>query len=117
MAEFPRLKTGAIAQYPSARELRLPSEAVRFLDNSEQRYRDAAVPRRRWVIELRRLSPHEAATLRKFFIEMRGSAGIFDFEDPWTGLVVEDCRFGEDELVLSAQAEHDGRAVLTVWEP
>jgi hypothetical protein len=113
---FPRLKTGVIAQYPSTRQLRLASESLRFLDNSEQRYRDSAVARRRWVIELDLLSPTEAAVLREFFVAMRGSAGRFDFEDPWTGLLVSDCRFGTDELDLSTHAEHDARTVVTVWE-
>ena len=116
MPTFPRLKTGVIAQYPSARELRLSSESLRFLDNSEQRFRDSATARRRWVIELSLLNATEAAALREFFVAMRGSAGRFDFEDPWTGLLVNDCRFGEDALTVSAQAEQDARAVVTVWE-
>ena len=117
MPEFPKLTTGVVAQYPSTREVRLSSEALRFLDSSEQRYRTSATPRRRWVIELDLLTATEAAALREFFAAMRGSAGRFDFEDPWTGLLVSDCRLGEDELVLSARAESDARTVVTVWEP
>jgi len=116
MAEFPKLKTGVVAQHPSARELRLASEELRFLDNSEQRYRDSTAVRRHWVIELDRLDPTEAAVLREFFVAMRGSAGLFDFEDPWTGSLIPNCRFGEDELVLSTEAEQDSRTVLTVLE-
>ncbi len=117
MPVFPKLKSGAIAQYPSNRELRLGSQALRFLDNAEQRYRDSAAGRRRWVIELAMLTASEAAALREFFIAMRGSAGRFDFTDPWTGLVVPDCRFGEDELILSARSERDTRALATIWGP
>lgn len=117
MPDFPKLKTGAIAQHPSTREVRLSSESLRFLDSSEQRYRDSAAARRRWVIELNLLTPTEAARLREFFVAMKGSAGRFDFEDPWTGLVVNDCRFGEDEIALSVQSERDAQTVVTVWEP
>lgn len=117
MPEFPKLKTGVVAQHPSTREVRMSSQALRFLDSSEQRYRDSATPRRRWVIELNLLTATEAAALRDFFVTMRGSAGRFDFKDPWSGQLIENCRFGQDEFVLSAQAESDSRAVITVMEP
>jgi len=117
MPEFPKLKTGVVAQHPSTREVRSSSQALRFLDSSEQRYRDSATPRRRWVIELDLLTATEAAALRDFFVTMRGSAGRFDFEDPWTGQLIPDCRFGQDEFVLTVRAESDSRTVVTVWEP
>jgi hypothetical protein len=117
MAEFPKLKSGAVAQYPSSRELRVESQALRFLDNGEQRYQESVAGRRRWTIELAWLTASEAAEVRNFFVAMRGSAGRFDFEDPWTGTVVNNCRFGEDELVLSALSERDTRAVVTIWGP
>lgn len=117
MPEFPKLRTGAVAQHPSAREVRMSSQALRFVDSSEQRYRDSATPRRRWVIELDRLSATEAGALREFFVAMRGSSGRFDFEDPWSGQLVPNCRFGQDEFLLNTRGESNSRAVVTVLEP
>ncbi|MBI1356534.1 MAG: hypothetical protein GC160_19505 [Acidobacteria bacterium] len=117
MPQFPKLKTGASAQYPATRELRLASEAQRFLDSTEQRYIDSAAPRRRWVLDLSLLDGSEAAVLREFFLEMRGTSGEFDFEDPWTGEVVTGCRFGSDAFTLAAEAEWDLRTSVTIWEP
>ncbi len=113
---FPQLKTGAIAQYPVTRELNRPTSAMRFLDMGRQVYADATGALRRWQLRLSHLDESEAARLTEFFTEMRGSLGRFDFEDPMTGEVVTNCRFDEDELVLSANEEFDSRMTLTVAE-
>ena len=44
MSAFPKLKTGAVAQYPASRALSQATEVVRFLDGTEQRYRAAGRP-------------------------------------------------------------------------
>lgn len=116
MAQFPKLQTGAVAQYPSALERRFANEVVRFLDNSEQRYRDTAAPRRRWIIKLAQLNEGELAELANFFHAQQGRLGKFDFEDPWTGTVVSDCRFDQDELHSELAGEFDSECIVRVIE-
>jgi len=117
MDQFPKLRTGAAAQYPSALEHHYASEIVRFLDNSEQRYRDAAAPRRRWVIKLAQLDEGELAELSNFFHAQQGRLGRFDFEDPWTGTTVSDCRFDQDQLHPEFTGEFGCECIVTVIEP
>ena len=114
MARFPKLKTGAVAQYPAVREERYATEVHQFLDCSEQRYRDRAAGRKRWVIQLDQLDETEAARLARFFEEQQGRLGVFEFEDPWTGTVVETCRFGEDRFPMLEESESRCGLRLTV---
>ncbi len=116
MTEFPKLKTGAVAQHPATRELRFATEAHRFLDMSEQRFRDYSASRRRWFVDLSLLDEMELSRLAEFFVDMRGSFGEFEFEDPWDGALVSQCRFGEDLLPMRQDGELDSSASLTVVE-
>ena len=113
---FPRLKTGALVQYPTVRELTRPVETVRFLDMGRQAYLDSRSSLRRWRLRLNLLDESELAAVIEFFTEMRGSLGRFEFEDPATGEVVANCRFDDDELVLSSAGEFHGQTVITVRE-
>src|SRR5690606_37176964 len=99
---FPRLKTGALAQYPTTRELTRPVETVRFLDMGRQAYVESRSSLRRWRLRMNLLDESELAAVVEFFTEMRGSLGRFEFEDPVTGEVVANCRFDADELALSS---------------
>ena len=105
MAQFPKLKTGAIAQYPVTREQRYSTQVQKFLDCSEQRYRDLAGAKKRWTVSLEMLDETETARLARFFEEQQGRLGTFDFEDPWTGAIVTPCRFGEDKFPTLEQCE------------
>ena len=116
MAQFPKLKTGAVAQYPAVREQRYSTEVKRFLDNAEQRYRDFAGSRKRWVIQLEKLDETETARLARFFEEQQGRFGTFEFEDPWTGAVAGPCRFGEDHFPVQEECESQCSLRLTVEE-
>jgi hypothetical protein len=116
MSVFPKLKTGVIAQYPATRELRFSTEIQQFLDTSEQRYRDLRTTRKRWVIDLAQLDEGELAQVLEFFVDRQGRLGTFDFEDPWTGGVVNGCRFEHDNLPLQAEGELDGSAQVTIVE-
>jgi hypothetical protein len=113
---FPRLKTGALAQYPTSQELTRPVETVRFLDMGRQAYLDSKGSLRRWRLRLNLLDESELAAVIEFFTAMRGSLGRFEFEDPATGEVVSNCRFDDDELVLSSSGEFNGETALTVRE-
>ncbi len=67
MAQFPSLKTGVVAQYPSTKEYRFSTETRRFVDGSEQRYRNFRGSRQRWVVNLSQLDESEIAELADFF--------------------------------------------------
>src|SRR4051794_15774115 len=116
MAEFPKLKTGAVAQYPLGRETRLRNEAVRFVDGAYQRYRDSGTARRRWVIQLELLDPGELAAIEEFFLAVQGAYTPFTFTDPWDGQAYEGCRLESDEVVLAALSEMQGSTTLTVTQ-
>ena len=105
MAQFPKLKTGVVAQYPVVREQRHSTEVHKFLDCAEQRYRDLAAGRKRWIIHLEKLDETETARLARFFEEQLGRLGVFEFEDPWTGTVMPQCRFGEDRFPMVEECE------------
>jgi len=116
MATFPKLKTGVVAQYPAVREQRYATEVHRFLDASEQRYRDLAAGRKRWTIHLQQLDETETARLLCFFAEQQGRLGLFEFEDPFSGAVVAQCRFADDRISILEECESRCELRLTVEE-
>ena len=116
MSAFPRLKTGAVAQYPAARALSHATEVVTFIDGTDQRYRVRGATVRRWVIRLDLLDETEIARLEEFFTTAQGKLGRFSFEDPWTGNVHTDCSLESDEFEAELLGETRGRAALVVRE-
>ncbi len=112
MSAFPRLKTGAVTQYPVSRVLSRPTEVLRFVDGTDQRYRARAGTGRRWVVNLELLDDTEIARLREFFEGAQGRYGTFSFEDPWTGNVHTDCSLENDGFEIEQVEE--GRAGLTL---
>jgi hypothetical protein len=116
MATFPTLKTGAVTQYPARRRVSYQNQALRFLDGTEQRYRDSAGPLHRWEIRLSELDEGEMAALEAFLIANQGSFATFSFTDPWDGTVYPNCSLASDELDLTAAGEMLGSTNLTVVE-
>jgi hypothetical protein len=116
MATFPQLKTGAVAQYPASKSIRFQNQTVRFLDGSEQRYRDSVGAMHQWVIQLSELDESEMAAFEQFFEDNQGRLGNFAFTDPWDGTQYPDCSLGSDELMLGSAAEMRGKTTLTVIE-
>ena len=116
MSAFPRLKTNAVAQYPSQRVIEFQNQALRFVDGSEQRYRGSAGPLHRWVIRLDGLDEGEAAAFDEFLRTTRGGFGSFEFTDPWDGNVYDDCSLADDDLNISVVDVSSSRTVLTVLE-
>ena len=117
MSTFPKLKTGAVAQYPADRQIRHSTFVSRFLDNSEQRHREYSGARTGWIIRLSQLTETELSELTNFFIEQQGRLGTFDFEDPWSGSVISGCRFEQDRLPSVSEEEMDSRIELTIIGP
>jgi hypothetical protein len=96
MANFPALKTGAIAQYPSDRTRRFSTGVYRFLDGAEQRFPGYGAPLRQWTIRLDLLDEAELVALEQFFVDQGGRAATFTFTDPWDGTVAPSCSFDSD---------------------
>ena len=115
-AVFPTLKTGAVAQYPATEAAQFSSFVVRFLDGSDQRYRQFAAPLQSWVIKLNMLDEAELNALEQFFTAQGGSFGTFSFVDPWTQATFANCSLTQDTLQYAMQAEMQGTASLTVTE-
>jgi len=116
VANFPALKTGAVAQYPSDRALQFSTQAYRFLDGSEQRFPGFPGVLQQWTIRLDLLDEGELENLREFFLSEEGRAGSFSFTDPWTATVYGNCSFGSDKLSLQFQGPHNGVTQIVVKE-
>lgn len=116
MATFPALKTNAVAQYPAKRTLRFQNQSVRFVDGTEQRYRDSAGPLHRWDILLDELDEGEMTALEAFFLANQGAFAVFPFTDPWNGQVYNNCSLSSDEMDLTHSGEMQGSTRLTVVE-
>lgn len=115
MTQFPRLKTGAVAQYGASRELRGRVRVLGFLDGTEQRYR-LEKNRRRWTVALSRLDEGEAAAVDEFVRRHLETLESFSFTDPWSGVSYAGCVVETAEHELEAWAAGDWRAQLTVAE-
>jgi len=114
MATFPKLKTGAVAQYPLARRAQFQNQIVRFIDGTDQRYRDSARVLLQWEIQLSLLDDSETAAIEEFFRANQGAFGRFEFVDPWDGQAYADCSIANDVLKLATLAETGGNTRLTV---
>lgn len=116
MANFPALKTGAVAQYPLDRTRRFSTQVLRFLDGSEQRFAGFGAPLKRWLIRLELLDEVELAGIEEFFAEQNGRAGTFVFTDPWDGTVHASCSFETDAMTANYRDPGDGAASVVVKE-
>ena len=114
MSNFPTLKTGAILQYPAQKAIQFSTKVLRFIDGSEQRYRNYQTPLRRWVVRLDLLDEAEMHVLREFFRDQAGSAQSFSFSDPWDGTTYSDCSLANDEMLEELLDEAKGKTTLTV---
>ncbi len=115
MQTFPKLKTGAVQQYPAKRSSRFGTQIVRFLDGTEQRYRSAPILRT-WVISLDLVDAGEIADLEQFFVDRQGAFESFAFTDPFDGLEYPDCSFEKDELSSEFREELRGKTELIIRE-
>jgi len=113
---FPTLKTGAVIQYPAKRKLQFVTGVIRFLDGTEQRYRDSPSVLHTWTILLTLLDEQEMAALDRFFQENQGRFASFSFTDPWDGTVYPNCSFGADTFAFQLSGEMRNKAALTICE-
>jgi phage-related protein len=116
MANFPALKTGAVAQYGSDRSRHFSTQVLRFVDGSEQRFAGYQAALLQWTIRLDLLDEAELAALEAFFESEGGRVGSFSFTDPWDGTVYPSCSFGSDDLELKFQEIARGQTQMVVKE-
>lgn len=116
MSTFPKLKTGAVTQYPTERSSSFSTHVVRFLDGSEQRFRETVTALKRWAIRLEALDESELNAVREFFRIQDGAAGSFHFVDPWDGTEYSDCSLEMEELVEISMDDSHGRTTVSVKE-
>lgn len=100
MASFPKLSTGCIAQYPSAREIATKTRVLTYLDGSEQRFRQLGSVQKRWIVRFQNATEREIAAMEHFFLLLRGSADAFTFTDPWDGREYDNCSLESDQIEL-----------------
>ena len=116
MPTFPKLKTGAVAQYPATRALEFKTDCVRFVDGTEQRYRDSETALHRWEVNFTRLDEAELGAVEQFFTAVDGSFASFEFIDPWDGTSYPKCSLETDSLELTFTGEMDGATRLVIIE-
>lgn len=116
MSDFPLLKTGAVTQYPSSRQLLFSTRVLTFADGGEQRFRQAAGAVRRWIIRLSDVTEDEFQSMKEFFRAQGGRLESFAFTDPWTGSEHADCSLESDALELDLRDEDRGRTTLIIRE-
>jgi hypothetical protein len=114
MADFPILKTGAVAQYPLERRVRYSTQAVRFMDGSQQRFRLYGRGLRRWIVKLDQLDERELAALIAF-AEEQGS-GTFAFTDPASGSTIANCVIAGEKFEATMEREMSGHTTVVVEE-
>ena len=112
MADFPTLKTGVVAQYPSDRARRYSTQVYRFVDGTEQRFPEYGAGLKRWSIRLGLLDEGELTELGDFFVSMAGRSGQFSFTDPWDGTVYPNCSLDGDECGAEFLGNGNGSTVL-----
>jgi Conserved hypothetical protein 2217 (DUF2460) len=113
---FPTLKTGAVLQYPAKRTLLFNTDALRFLDGTEQRFRDSPSILHEWTIQLDLLDEAELSELDQFFVSNQGRFGSFSFTDPWDGTIYPNCSLKTDTFGFQLRGEMRGKTTLTVRE-
>ena len=116
MESFPVLKTGAVAQYPAVESVQFRNQVLRFVDGSEQRFRDAGSPLHTWVIRLSNLDDAEMAALEGFFCANNGPLTSFTFTDPWSATKYPNCYIDGDDLAIEWTGEMKSRTSIRIHE-
>jgi len=101
-------------QYPATRDFRFTNAVLRFMDGSQQVYRESRDALRRWLIRLDLLDEGEIAKLQTFFVAEQGRAGSFSFTDPWDEAEYEDCSLDQDSFEFELLGEMRARTSLIV---
>lgn len=115
MPEFPKLKTGVVAQYPLGRALGSGTKVVEFLDGSAQRFASRRM-RRQWEVRMEQLDEGEARRVVAFAEQYLRTLEAFSFTDPWDGAVYAECVLEGEEATVRAAARGECAVTLVVAE-
>ena len=113
---FPTLSTGAVLQYPANKTYSFSTQVVRFIDGSDQRFREYPQYLHRWIVTLDLLNENELNGLREFFRIQNGAASQFSFTDPWDGSVYPSCSLETDAMKDVLESEGQSRTELIIRE-
>ena len=113
MANFPALKTGAVAQYPSDRTRNFRRRCFGFWMEASRDFRRYGASLRQWVIRLDLLDESELRTLEQFFVSEGGRAGMFSFTDPWDGDGVSELQLRHADDRICARGFQGAAAMAT----
>lgn len=116
MLTFPRLNSGAVAQYPLPVSYSSPTQVVRFIDGLDQRFAARGKTLRSWHVQLSNLSDSEIGQIETFFASLSGQYSLFAFPDPYSGSTVPNCRMGESSLTTDYLASDLSSVSLWVVE-
>ncbi len=103
-------------QYPAKRTLQFNTDIIRFLDGTEQRFRDNPSVLHQWTIQLDLLDESELAELDQFFETNQGRFGSFTFTDPWDGTVYPSCSLAKDAFAFQLKGEMRGATTLVICQ-
>jgi hypothetical protein len=92
-----------------------PSNRIPFVDGSSKRFA-IKKPKRRWTVHLEGLNEGELAAVSDFHRQHMGELLEFEFEDPWTGMVVPGCHFTGIGLRVRLEGLERGGADLEIEE-
>jgi len=115
VAEFPVLKTGALAQDGLECGWRTQTRVLRYVDGGEQTLK-LRRGRRRWTVKLAQLDEGELAQVSELVETVRGESGEFAFTDPRTGVRHVRCRLEGENFEAHLAGLGDGRAELKIVE-
>jgi hypothetical protein len=116
MITFPVLRTGAVAQYPAQRSVLKSTWIARFVDGSEQRFRNDAAPLHSWTIHLSLLTEAEVVAIREFVNDASGRFESFSFTDPWDATVYPNCSLDADTQAVEWFGENNAHTTLLIRE-
>lgn len=116
MASFPVLSSGAVTQYPTVLGTGQPTQVIRFLDGSDQRYPTQGRTFRQWQIRLDLLNEAELAQIEAFVAAQQGDFSPFMFPDPISGLNVTNCRLAASGVTTAYVGVDVGSASFVVIE-
>jgi hypothetical protein len=90
------------------------NEIHRFVDGSEQRYRDYPSALREWTVDLSLLDEAELESVADFVRAMQGRGGTFVYTDPISGVEYANCSLAADDNECTFEGELRGRTRLRV---
>ena len=103
-------------QYPATRDFSTSHTILRFVDGTQQCYRESQNVLRRWLVRLDLLDEAELAALQAFFISNQGRVASFQFTDPWDNTAWPDCSLDQDIFDFTLSAEMRASTSLVVKE-